>query len=201
MTSSEDMRDFSISELADEAGVTPRTIRFYTAEGLLPPPDTRGRYARYDESHLNRLRLIQQLKEAFLPLHAIRARLDQIDDEDIARLTSAREAGSAPTEELGIAFSAEPLFSRESAAEYIRRVAGPELPAPAAPPAAPALRAALGPRFSLRRRAAPPVPAGEQWERITLSPELEIHVRTPRSPKTDRIIELIIESLKQTKMP
>src|SRR5438045_3652795 len=32
----------TIAELAARAGVTPRTIRYYVAEGLLPPPGGRG---------------------------------------------------------------------------------------------------------------------------------------------------------------
>ena len=29
---------YTIGELAEAAGVTPRTVRYYTAEGLLPAP-------------------------------------------------------------------------------------------------------------------------------------------------------------------
>ena len=43
---------YTIGELAERAGVTPRTIRYYTAEGLLPRPDTRGQYARYRADQL-----------------------------------------------------------------------------------------------------------------------------------------------------
>ncbi|MDQ5854479.1 MAG: MerR family transcriptional regulator, partial [Chloroflexota bacterium] len=53
-------------------------IRYYTAEGLLPPPDTRGRYALYGEDHLRRLQLIARLKDAYLPLSEIRAQLKQL---------------------------------------------------------------------------------------------------------------------------
>jgi len=33
---------YTIGQLAELAGVTPRTIRYYTAEELLPRPDARG---------------------------------------------------------------------------------------------------------------------------------------------------------------
>src|SRR5215210_3511520 len=77
---------YTIGELAGMAGVTPRTIRYYTAEGLLPPPDTRGRYALYGEDHLRRLQLIARLKDAYLPLSEIRARLEQLTAEQVRQV-------------------------------------------------------------------------------------------------------------------
>src|SRR5688572_6152833 len=64
-----------IAELAQRAGVTPRTIRYYVAEGLLPPPGGRGQRRAYGPEHLERLDAIRQLKAAYLPLHEIRRRL------------------------------------------------------------------------------------------------------------------------------
>ena len=57
-----------ISDLAERAGVSVRTIRFYISEGLLPPPQAHGRYSVYDEEYLTRIELIKLLKNAFLPL-------------------------------------------------------------------------------------------------------------------------------------
>ena len=89
---------YSIGKLAEAAGVTTRTIRYYTAEGLLPPPNTQGRYACYGEAHFWRLQLIQKLKAAFLPLHAIKAQLDGLSDTQIqivlAGLASSEEKSS-----------------------------------------------------------------------------------------------------------
>ncbi|MCC6705677.1 MAG: MerR family DNA-binding transcriptional regulator, partial [Thermomicrobiales bacterium] len=33
---------YSLQELSDAAGVSPRTVRYYIAEGLLPPPEPAG---------------------------------------------------------------------------------------------------------------------------------------------------------------
>src|SRR5689334_19976786 len=77
---------YTIGELADVAGVTPRTVRYYTTEGLLPSPDMRGRYALYGEEHLLRLQLIGRLKEAFLPLGEIKTRLDQLNMAQVRQL-------------------------------------------------------------------------------------------------------------------
>ena len=65
--------DMRIDELAQRAGVPSRTIRYYTQQGLLAPPRLRGRVGFYDDTHLDRLRLIRELREKrFLPLGVIR---------------------------------------------------------------------------------------------------------------------------------
>ena len=74
---------WTIGQLAATAGVTPRTIRYYTAEGLLPAPVRRGSYAHYDQEHLLRLQLIARLKAAYLPLGEIRVRLDRLTLEQV----------------------------------------------------------------------------------------------------------------------
>ena len=62
----------SVEELADAAGLTVRTVRFYQSEGLLPPPERAGRTVRYSASHLERLSLIGDLRGRGLRLTAIR---------------------------------------------------------------------------------------------------------------------------------
>ena len=68
------MADYTLQQLADEAGVTPRTIRYYIAQGLLASPGA-GSGARYTDAHLERLRLIRQLQRNHLPLAEIRKQL------------------------------------------------------------------------------------------------------------------------------
>src|SRR5437870_2719898 len=77
---------YTIGELAELAGVTPRTIRYYTAEGLLPRPEPRGQYALYGQEHLLRLQLIARLKAAYLPLGEIKARIAYLDPDQIRQL-------------------------------------------------------------------------------------------------------------------
>lgn len=65
--------EMRIDDLAHHAGVPSRTIRYYTQQELLPPPNLRGRVGFYDETHLERLRLIKELQEKrYLPLSVIR---------------------------------------------------------------------------------------------------------------------------------
>jgi DNA-binding transcriptional MerR regulator len=66
---------FRLDELATEAGVSPRTVRYYVQRGLLPAPQFRGKDTAYDRDHLLRLRVIRRLQEAYLPLEAIAVEL------------------------------------------------------------------------------------------------------------------------------
>jgi DNA-binding transcriptional MerR regulator len=69
----------TIDELAARAGVTVRTVRFYSARGLLPPPDIGPRrVGRYGPAHLSRLALIEELQHQGLTLAAIERYLRQL---------------------------------------------------------------------------------------------------------------------------
>ncbi|MCT2582542.1 MerR family transcriptional regulator [Actinophytocola gossypii] len=60
---------FTIGELARRTGLTTRTIRFYSDEGLLPPADrTYSGYRLYDAASLARLELLRTLRELGLGL-------------------------------------------------------------------------------------------------------------------------------------
>ena len=65
-------RRFSIEELADLAGVSRRTVRYYVQEGLLPTPLGVGRGRHYDQSHLDRLLDVKAAQEAGRSLDEIR---------------------------------------------------------------------------------------------------------------------------------
>jgi excisionase family DNA binding protein len=54
----------TLQELASETGVEPRTIRSYVEKGVIPGPETRGRGARYSRDTLDRLKVLQLLRDA-----------------------------------------------------------------------------------------------------------------------------------------
>ena len=64
--------NYSVEQLADAAGVRVDTVRYYQAQGLLPPPKRAGRRALYAESHLKLLRRIRELQRDGLPLAVIK---------------------------------------------------------------------------------------------------------------------------------
>ncbi len=63
---------YRLIELAARSGVSARTIRFYQSVDVLPRPDRHGRAAVYRNEHLERLRLIAELRGRGLTLGAIR---------------------------------------------------------------------------------------------------------------------------------
>ncbi len=92
---------YKIEELAAEAGVSPRTVRYYVQRGLLPAPEFRGKDTAYGQAHLLRLHAIKRLQQAHLPLDEIQARLASMTEADLARLArgEADFTGRQPFEE------------------------------------------------------------------------------------------------------
>ena len=224
---SEDER-YSLTELADLAGVTPRTVRYYLAQGLLPGVGQSGPGAKYDDRHFARLRLIRRLQAEHLPLAEIRRRLDELGDDEIGEL-----AGSA-----------QPPAPRDSALEYLRGVlAGPPTSKPRrrfpdfgvgvppplraqglrdAPVAASRFDPDTVPEFSPPGVADFPAPYASppmvppafvpsipepspmersQWDRIALSPDVELHIRRPlgraQQKQVDRLVAIARELLEE----
>lgn len=64
--------EYTIDELAAKTGIPSRTIRFYQAKGVLPPPRKRGRVAVYGRAHEDRLKIVGELQDKGLRLRAIR---------------------------------------------------------------------------------------------------------------------------------
>jgi MerR family transcriptional regulator, copper efflux regulator len=72
-----------IGELADQSGVTAKTIRFWESTGLLADPArTQSGYRDYDPEVVDRLRFIRHAQTAGLTLAEIRQVLAISDDGD-----------------------------------------------------------------------------------------------------------------------
>ncbi|MEV6373289.1 MerR family transcriptional regulator [Micromonospora musae] len=68
-----------IGELAAEAGVSVRALRYYEEQALLTPARSGGGQRQYPESAVDRVRLIQTLYAAGLPSRTILDLLPSID--------------------------------------------------------------------------------------------------------------------------
>jgi len=76
-------RTWSIGELAALAGVTVKTVRFYSDLGLLPAASrSAGGHRRYGPEALDRLRMIRSLRALDLPVPEVRRILDREDALD-----------------------------------------------------------------------------------------------------------------------
>jgi DNA-binding transcriptional MerR regulator len=182
------------------AEVTSRTVRYYIGQGLLPSPGM-GPAAEYTPAHLDRLRLIKRLQRVHLPLAAIRARLEGMTDEQVTEML------------------AEPEPPPDSALDYVRgvlaesapasegrpslRVAAPTFAAPASParPSAPAGARGTQDLDPAAVHERSPGPGRSSWERIAVSPDIELHVRRPLSRplarKVDRLVSIARDLLEE----
>lgn len=163
---------YDLAELSDRAAVTPRTVRYYIQQGLLRAPGVTGPGVKYGEGHLNRLRLIRRMQREHLPLAEIRRRLETLSETEVRELLAQR-----------VAMSEGKSASSSAAAEYARGLLDSAImPAAASMASAPASPT----------RPAPPAAERSQWERISLAPDLELHVRRPLSREHNKVVERLL---------
>jgi len=96
---------YTLEELCEISGVTPRTVYYYIQQRLLPHPSARGRGTRYEHRHLKLLQLIRLLQTEGHSLADIRRRLAPLSDAQVAQevagasraaASQAREQPSGP---------------------------------------------------------------------------------------------------------
>ncbi|EDY58930.1 MULTISPECIES: MerR family transcriptional regulator [Streptomyces] len=89
----------SIGDLARQTGLTVKTIRFWSDEGIVPPADrTHAGYRRYGPEAVARLAFVRTLRELGLGLDAIR----QILDRELALDEVAAQHAAALDAQIGI---------------------------------------------------------------------------------------------------
>ena len=80
---------YKVSELAEKAGVTKRTIHYYISKGLLLQPEGTGINSLYNDEHLERILLIKKLQAEYMPLNKIREYILENPKEKVRK--SAKE--------------------------------------------------------------------------------------------------------------
>jgi DNA-binding transcriptional MerR regulator len=167
-----------ILELSDQTKVSPRTIRYYIQQGLLPAPEARGPGAHYSAEHVDKLKLIRRLQAEHLPLSEIRKRIEKLAPQEVKRLLESK-----------------PDYRSDSASDYVRRVLSEGAASYASP---------LRPEMSVGSANLPrdqslsyPSPQRSQWERFTLAPDVELHVRRPVSREDNRKLERLLDAARK----
>ncbi|MEU1576743.1 MerR family transcriptional regulator [Streptomyces collinus] len=106
---------WSIGELAERAGATVKTVRFYSDQGLLPEAArSSGGHRRYGPQALERLQLIRSLRTLDLPLPEVRRILD--DEEATGRVLE----GALDSRLRGLGSELKALRWREAALQLVR---------------------------------------------------------------------------------
>ena len=186
-----------IHELAERARSTVRTIRYYTDEGLLPPPVIKGKYAYYTLNHLNRLELIRRLKDSYLPLREIRKIMNSLSDGEVQQRLQ-EQILSTPKTDLELNPGQPAQGAGAKALEYIARLMdeqsahrppGTASPAQALPPVN---KGEPIPIIANPPAAPNSLPEGETWQRIPLAAGVELIWRQPTDPDTTSRIQQLI---------
>ncbi|MGH7679148.1 MAG: MerR family transcriptional regulator [Gemmatimonadaceae bacterium] len=177
--------DMDLVELAKAAGVSPRTVRYYIHQGLLPSPGTRGPNTRYDRALVDRLQLIKLLQKDKWPLLRIRDHMMELDDDGVRR-----ELGSPPElpldEPTALGYVREVLgASRSRLSRNVR--AGPDVVV-TRPPLPVAAAVPLESRLEMRK---------STWERVRIGQNVELSIRTPLPPDQKKLVDRLIEAARQ----
>lgn len=75
-----ELKQYKIGEVAELAGISKRTIDYYTNLGLLKPVRSESNYRYYSEDTIVRLRIIENMKENRFTLDEIKEQFAILDD-------------------------------------------------------------------------------------------------------------------------
>lgn len=182
------METFGIAELAARAEVTPRTIRYYIAEGLLPGPGGAGKRHAYTVDHLRYLRAIRRFKEAYLPLTEIRKRLAALSAAELEAFSASPDVshGVRPADDPGARLPAR------SRPDVLSRPA----PTPEARPfwAAPSAHLSFVAPGAVVPRGPVANPDPSVWHRVTLAAGVELHYQVSGDRARDLALDRFIQS-------
>jgi DNA-binding transcriptional MerR regulator len=122
----------TVDELAARAGVTVRTVRFYSTKGLLPPPVIGPRrVGHYGPRHLARLALIEELQRQGMTLAAIERYLGRLpaglDARDLALHRAVVASWAPETVETVTREELDRLAGRRLTDEDVERLAAMEI--------------------------------------------------------------------------
>jgi len=94
---------YSISELASEFEISPRSIRFYEEKGLISPKRTRGNQRIYDKRDRARLKLIVRGKRFGYSLEEIAEMIGMTDTniDEITQIERSLKYGEIKLREIG----------------------------------------------------------------------------------------------------
>lgn len=120
---------YSIDALSTLAGVTPRTVRYYIAQGLLDRPEGEKRGAHYVRRHLEQLLLVRRWTDAGLSLDRVRELIAGAPEDPPRRAAppGSVEVWSRVTVADGLEVHLEPAragLTPEQMRAFIRSVAG-----------------------------------------------------------------------------
>jgi DNA-binding transcriptional MerR regulator len=181
--------EYLIQELAEKAGVSLRTIRYYQQEGLLPEPINRGKFAYYNDDHLDRLMLIQELKKNYLPLKEIREQINTLTPKQVQFILDSHKVDTEHKTSMNSTFGGNKIQPGSTEAlDYISRLLNTQ--SESRDPGTQNIQAQTHRQIqNVRYVAGTP---SESWQRIIVAPGIEVHYHEPLSPGDRKHLEELI---------
>jgi len=196
--------NLTLEDLVNLSGLSLRTLRYYMQEGLLQGPDTHGKFARYSQPHLDRLEIIQRLKNLRLPLQEINQILINMTPEEISQIRqyqdvlketrdfSVKEMDETPSK----------LKTNSDALDYIHNLERGRDNIRAFTSQSPVYSPAPQPPVSYQEKSTaqsnfPKDPTRESWTRTVLRDGIELNIRQPKTTEEQIMIEQLIEFAKR----
>jgi DNA-binding transcriptional MerR regulator len=186
--------EYTLEDLERLSGLPIRTLRFYIQEGLLPGPDTRGKFTRYSGKHLAAIEFIQRLKNMRVPLQQIRHLLDNMGTEELTDVMRSPFYASPDLnynlmsgEVPGISYDGNVNPMSDSLTQNKNQGR------PSIRDNAPQVYSSAAPVLSPQSKSQPIQKTGRQveetWQRIRLADGLELQVRKPLDRHTSRLVD------------
>jgi DNA-binding transcriptional MerR regulator len=142
----------SVSPVPDE-----RTVRYYSAEGLLAPPEGKqGLNAVYGYQHLLQLLVIKRLQAEHLPIRKIKELVEGKSVRELEQLLDVNEPAKAQARSA----------PKNAATEYLESLL-----------TRPAARHAIAPAPPQALESLAPTASHSAWSRVEVEPGLELHIR------------------------
>ena len=191
-----------IHELAERAGISVRTIRYYIDEGLLPQPSYQGKYSYYTLNYLDRLELIRRLKESYLPLREISEIMNSLTDDQVrSRLNEFPPPNPKYSPEQKPRQPAAKPGAK--ALDYINQVMDTQTKyrlkgtSDQSQPTITKQRETTSHMNSIVAESSPIMEVDEIWQRISLAPGVELNLRRPLDPVTENQVQQLINFAKR----
>jgi Ca-activated chloride channel family protein len=182
----QDQTILSIEELAEQAQVSPRTVRYYIGEGLLPGPGARGKSASYGGDHLARLLLIRRLLDQGMPLAEVKRVTGALSPTEVRGLLREEHERAATLER-----AAETASPREYVSELLSQARARRQPTPPGPRVTPGLAGLTAPRAFAPTPVGGATSAPVTWVRIEIAPGVELHLRADVAQRVQPILDHI----------
>lgn len=197
--------ELTLEDLSTLSGLPIRTLRYYMQEGILQGPDSRGKYARYSPEHLDRIELIQRLKNLRLPLQEIGQIIENMTPDEITKVrqyqdilrTKIKRPDFPRTSELRFgekkSSALEYIHNLESSWNDVKAITSAQASKPLSVPT-PVTKS----NYALMHESAPqPVTTKEEWTRYIIKDGIELNIRRHKGTDEESRIADLIEYAKK----